>query len=746
MKTRCLSLLNLNHNLTLNPFAQSRRGEGIKIKSKIMIKRGGLLALCVAAALSAHAATNAPASKASEAFTPLEPGDYSNWIELGFGGYFVDGNKAQLQRRTGQNGGLFGGVEDFHLEHALNKRATLTVDGRAMFGNNDYLLKLRVAEPEKGFLEFGYRSFRNWYDGSGGYFPRGTNRWFNLYDDDLFVDRAEVWIEGGVRVPDKPEFTFRYSHSTRDGRKPSTIWGDTALTGLSTTRGYVPTFLRIDEVRDSIALDVTHKIDKTQFGLGLRVESIRNDNSRNIHRRPGELTGSITQAADRHLTHREFSDTDLFNAHAFTVTRINDKLMLTLGGSFTRLDSDIGGSRIYGADYDAIYDPLFSRRQQRDEGFLDLEGSANTKQYVANLNLMYSPKPKLTVVPSVRIEHFKQDGFSEFLETDVGAGATRPPLTEHLLNTHNRSYTDVSEALEVRYSGITNWALYVRAEWLQGQGDLTERQAEPDPDATGIIERSTDSERFTQKYVAGANWYPHRRVNLAAQYYHKQRQNDYTHLVDLTTNTPPLGNRYPAFLVGQNFTTDDVNFRITLRPHNRLTLVSRYDLQFSTVDTRGDLLAEAGSTRMTSDIFSQSVSWTPVQRLYVQASANYAIDRTETPPGGFTGASTNNLLPTFSNNYWNFGALAGFAFNDRTDVQLRYNFYRSDNYTDNSLATMPYGSDAKEHSATATLNRQITKKLRWSLTYGFFDHRDKTYGGNNDYDAHLVYTSVQYRF
>lgn len=720
-------------------------GRSIKQLGTLTLASG----LCIAAAfsLSAQTTTNTPSAnkKTEEAITALEPGEYSNWIELGIGGYFVDGNKAQLQKHTGQSADAFGGVEDFHLEHPLNKKATLTVDGRAMLGNNDYLLKLRVAEPEKGYLEVGYQSFRTWYDGSGGYFPQGTNRWFDLYDDDMHVDRAEIWVEGGVRVPEKPEFTFRYSHLTRDGDKPSTIWGDTARTGLSTARGYVPAFLRIDEVRDAVALDAMHNIDKTRFGLGLRYESIRGDNSRNIHRRPGELTGTATQAADRKVTQREHSDTDMFNVHGFTETRFNEKLMLTTGGSYTKLDSEIGGSRIYGADYDAIYDPVWTRRQFRDEGFLDLEGSANAKQYVANLNLMYSPTPKVTIVPSVRIEHFTQNGLADFVQTSFNA--TRVATFEDLENTHSRKFTDISEALEIRYAGITNWALYARGEWLQGQGDQTETQAETDPDVPAtLIQRDTDSERFTQKYVVGANWYPHRRVNLGGQYYHKQRQNDYTHLVDLTTNTPPLGNRYPAFLVNQNFTTDDVNFRITLRPHNRITLISRYDLQFSTVDTQGDQLTEVGSARMTSHIFSQTVSWTPVQRLYLQASANYSIDRTEVPPGGFSGGATNNLLPTFSNNYWNISALAGFAFNDRTDVQLRYNFYRADNYTDNSLVTMPYGSDAKAHSASATLNRQITKKLRWSLTYGFFNNRDKTYGGNNDYDAHLVYSSVQYRF
>ena len=704
---------------------------------------GGQFAFAEDAA-TAQSNTNKPAPK----FQPLAPGEYNNWIEMGVGGFFVNGNQAQLQQRLGLPGTGFGGITDFHWEEPVGKRGTFSVDGRGIFDNHDYDLRLKLNQPDKGYFEFGYREFRTWYDGSGGYFPRGTNNWFDLYSDELHVNRGELWFEGGLRRPDQPKLTLRYSHDFREGKKSSTIWGDSTRTGVpgpNNTRGFAPTFLKLDEQRDTIALDLEHKVSQTDYGVGLRYQHVDNDDSRNIHRRPGELTGSVTAAADRYVTQREEFESDMVNAHAFTVTRFNDKVMLTTGGSYTRLDTTVGGSRIYGADYDALYDPLFARRQFRDEGFLDLSGGSRVDQYVGNLNLMFAPSGTFVIVPSFRVEHQDQDGFAEFTQTSFDA--TRVATTEELMNTHERGFTDVSEALEVRYTGVTNWAFYARGEWLEGQGNLRERQAETDPDApAAIIERDTDSTRFTQKYVVGANWYPHRHVNLGGQYYHKIRANDYTHNVDLTTNTPPSGNRYPAFLVAQDFTTDDVNFRLTLRPHFRLTLISRYDFQFSTVDTQGDALPGVESARMTSHIFSQSVSWTPLARLYLQASVNYALDQTETPPGGFSGAATNNLLPAFKNNYWNVGTLAGLALNDRTDLQLRYNFYRAANYTDNSLYTMPYGSDATAHSATATLNRQLTPKLRWSLTYGYFTHRDKAAGGHNDYDAHLVYSSVQYRF
>jgi hypothetical protein len=83
---------------------------------------------------------------------------------------------------------------------------------------------------------------------------------------------------------------------------------------------------------------------------------------------------------------------------------------------------------------------------------------------------------------------------------------------------------------------------------------------------------------------------------------------------------------------------------------------------------------------------------------------------------------------------------------DKTDFRVNYLYYRADNYDNLGDNGVSYGSGAEEHAITATLTRRISKNLRWSLKYGFSHYEDELYGGNRDYDAHLVYTSLQYRF
>src|SRR6266542_522674 len=725
-----------------------RHGAGVVALLAIVMAAGTILAPAPAAEPAKSEEKKSEEKKPeAEKTSEAEPGEYNNWLTVGVGHFFVDGDDAQFMRRRQLPSGTFGGVEDFHFEQSFDKKGLFQIDGRCIFDNHDYSLKLDVSHPDKGFIRAGYREFRTWYDGSGGFSPR-SNAWVNLYNDELHVDRSEAWVEAGLTLPDWPVFTLKYSYQSRDGKKDSTSWGDYNLNlGAAGTnfRNIVPTFWDINERRHIINGDATYTVGKTDLGVGLRYDLSDNDNSRNIRRRPGET------ASDRFVTQKEGLDSDLLTAHAYSITRFNEKTMFTMGYAFTTLDTDVSGSCFYGASYDPIYDPVFARRQFRDEGFLDLGGGSQINQHVANLSLMVTPLENLAIVPAVRIEEQDQRGVARFTETAVGAAPALTTVEEDLVNRRTRDFIDVSESLEARYSGIKNWAFYARGEWLEGQGNLKENQRDSSAGPVDLI-RDTDSDRLTQKYVVGANWYPHRTLNLSGQYYYKTRQNHYDHDVDSTTFAPPATNNlYPAFIRQNDSYTHDMNFRVTWRPLNSLTLVTRYDFQLSTIDMQGSVnsagisLAKIQSAEMTSHILSESISWNPLARLFLQGSISYVLDQTDTPANGIGGAARDLVLYS-KNNYWNANFMTGYALSDKTDLQGQYFYYRASDYHDNSLVGLPLGAGAEEHGVTASLLHRIRSNILWKLTYGFFANHDQLAGGHNDYRAHLVYSSVTYRF
>ncbi len=667
--------------------------------------------------------------KKAEAEPAEEP---VNWITVGVGGVSTSGDRSQFQERWGRSQGVLGGLQEFHYERMFGQKGSVELDGRAMYGGQDFSMKLGVVNPDVGFLRGGFHQFTTWYDPSGGYWPR-TGAAFSLYDD-FSVDRGEYWIEGGLTPPEGPMLTLKLSREYRKGMKDSLIWGDSTQSG--TTRGLVPTFRELNEVRNRIEANLKHTIGKSDLGLGLRLDMVDNNDALKERRRPGE-------AANRYVTQRDVFESDMFNVHAFSETRLTDAVLLTTGYSYTRLNTDISGSRIYGAGFDAPYLPVYPGKQARDEGYVNLSGGSIVDQYVMNLSLRLEPAEDFVIVPSLRAEKIDTTGSSSFTENTTGGAAPFPASSALMYNARQNGFLTVTEALEARYTGFTNWVIYTRGEWSQGEGYLQELEQDLTAGAAGV-NRSTDSERFSQKYTFGANWYPFRRLHFSGQYYHKLVRNDYDHLVDSTPNTAGT-DRYPAYLRQHSFQTDDFNLRATWRPMPNVTSVTRYDYQVSGIKTFAGSLNGVESAQTTAHIISQNLTFVPWSRLFVQGSFSYALDATTTPSSALTGAASG-LAPDARNDYWQTSAVVTFVVDDRTDLQSSYFYYRANNFINNSGVSVPYGTSAQDHTVNVSLSRSFSKTLRGTLSYGFFTHRDEASGGLDNYDAHLVFSTLTYRF
>lgn len=668
----------------------------------------------------------APTALTPEQFYEGGAETYNNWIEFGVGGFFVDGNRGQFQQNRRTSGDAFGGIQDFHYQQDLGKGTSLVTDGRALFDEEDYRLTLAITREKLGYVRFSYEEFRTWYNAHGGYYPP-TGGWYQRDDDARALDRGEISFEAGLTLDKIPSITFRYQRSFRDGVKNSTIWGLTHPAGDSLVRGINPSVKDLDEYTDSFALDARHQVKSTALGLGLRYETGEIDNQLRVQQWPGE-------SLERKLTDRQETSFDLFNVHAFTESWIKPNLLFSTGFSYTDLDNDFSGSRIYGSDFDVGYTP----NALNSVGYYGLGGGSRLHEYVLNLNLMAKPAQHFTIVPSIRVQREDTDANASGMET-FGTAAAVPFSADS-----ERGVLDVRERLDLTYTGVTNWVFHARAELTQGDGNLEENGGLVPINNIGTapIRRETDDERFFQKYSGGVRWYPARAMNIDAGGYYKLNHYEYDHDTDSTPNDSP--NRYPAYLVMQDFETYDANVRLTLRPHRKVSTVTRYEYQWSTINTKPDSasgLGEVETSQMRSHIFAQDLTYTPWSRLYLQAGFNYVVSETETPASEVTQA-----ILDAENNYWTLSFNTGLVLDDKTDLKLGYTYYQADNYDDNSLDGLPLSSGASEHGITATLTRRINKHLRVMLKYGYYHYEDSLYGGNTDYDAHLVYSSLQYRF
>ncbi len=86
------------------------------------------------------------------------------------------------------------------------------------------------------------------------------------------------------------------------------------------------------------------------------------------------------------------------------------------------------------------------------------------------------------------------------------------------------------------------------------------------------------------------------------------------------------------------------------------------------------------------------------------------------------------------------------ALDDKTDLQLQYTYYQADNFADNYAVGLPLGAEAQEQGITVGFARRLRKNILWNVKYGYFRNEETTAGEHLNYEAHLVYTSWQYRF
>ena len=647
-------------------------------------------------------------------------------LAIGGGGALLKGDRPALQQATQHRKTGYGGIEEYRLTRE-SKESLFTFEARVLPGDDDYRLLARFEKPEKFYVDAGFERFRVWYDGSADYF-RPTNTSFTLYNEDLSLMRSKAWLELGATTANQTLLRLRYERRERDGTKGSTHEGDTKLVGTFGTRAVVPTFLEFDEVTNAFSFDVGNEVkEDVQWGLGARYSETRLNNRRNIRRRPFET-------ADRVVTSKDGTTTDLFAAHGFYERQVNEKLIVSAGALITDLDAAITGSRIYGQTYDPVFDPAYLRRQQRDEGFYALTGHAEMKQTVLNLNTVYLPKKNWSVRSSVRFENLHQETMSEFIETNIGAGPAFAASIEEVEGEQKKKWNELAETMEVRYTGRPNWTLSAVGAWVQGRGNLEEERLLHTGEFT--IDRETDNTRTSQKYSANANWYAKPGLTFASQYYYKVIVNDYAS----TRDNSPAGtaNRYPAYITDQDFTTHDLNLRLSWRPVPLLACVTRYDFQRSRIVSKEAGLSKMESSEFTSHILSESITWTPANRLYVTASVNVTWDQLATPADSFVLNSDNNYVT---------GSLGGgYVLGKKDDLYWDCSFFRARNLADNSALSLPYGADREQQGSYLTWVHRQSEHLIYTVKYGYVTNRDVTWAGRNDFDAHVVYAKVQHRF
>ena len=709
--------------------------------------------------------------------TDALPAFETNYITFSAGGADINGSKAAYQARTATAKTGAAGIEDMRFDYDLKDKTTLAVTGRALAGQEDYLLNFKLAKEEVGSFEVGYKTFRTFYDGAGGFFPIG-NVWMPLFSRPLYVDRGQLSVQGTIALPKAPVITFKYTHSTRDGRKDSTILGDTNLTGIpiysgpgsvnpiSATRKLLPTYIDLDEKNDAWEIGLRHTMANTSVVLSVGGNSIENVNVREMQQNIGELAvfpalvfttptvNNVRAGSPRRTTMMQRHEEDGYHASATFETVMSDKVTVFGGLLYHTADVDISGSRLLTAT-------LASALGVRDYagGFVNTGATARAPYHVvtkgdmeysaltANFGARFNPSPNLSIETALRGERWEDSGknlanySSQGVTLATGAVTNYAANGLHAVDNVEKPWTPT---VDVRYTGIKNVALYasweyrtakqnehVRYEGLNGQTKATELD---------MIGKNID-EKHTNATV-GMSWTVNPAMSLRAELFTKDHENDFAGYDDV------LGRDYAL-----NYDIYGTKLTAVVRPSNTVSITSRYVLQKSKSKVFHSGLTTAGAINGTVDgsdssrhSISEGITWNVSKALYVQGNGTMVFDTMQTMYPWISGNAKRNFRNS-DNNYVTADATVGFSIDKLTTGMIQGTYYRANNFdAEYAAVAMPLGASAKESTISVGVKRKLTEKTLLSAKVGYFDSENGTRGGYADFSGPLAYVSVQHAF
>ena len=736
---------------------------------RIVFRTGGL----VAGALLALASVRASEADALPAFD-------NNYIKLSATGADIKGSTAAYQARTQNVKSGAVGIEEFRYGYDLQNNVNLQIDGTALPNQEDYKLKFTLTKEELGSVEAGYETFRTFYDGAGGFFPL-NNAWLPIYRRPLFVDRGKLFLHATLAMPNRPVFTFKYTNATRDGRKDSTIWGDTDFTGIpilvgtgasnpvSAVRKLVPAYIDLDERNETWEATMRHKVGNTDIVLSYGGQRIDNTQSRSVERFPGELrpypfptfttptaiSSAINNNRQFGLYTTGFRETNHHFGGEFE-TKLNDKLTLFGGVRYLTAEHEIDKSRL-------LYTTLATatgvqsylggtNAGGRPPYTVTGDGEMEQTVLTANAGVRLKPMPDLYVEAALRGEKLKDSGTNaaNFIATSVVlATGVANQMTPSGVSSFENEETPWTPTLDVRYTGVRNLSLYGSWEYRTASQDEKNVYAGLSVSTGGgnttvsVTPESfaKDIEETHQNITVGANWTPTRLFNIRGEVFTKDHENNFTGY------GPSAGGLYVL-----NYDIAGLKVSTVVKPLNTLSLTTRYILQRSKAAVLHGGLPTAGKNG-TADgndshrhHFTQTINWTPNKSMYLHANVGIVYDEIKTVYPWVTQLARDVIRNT-NNNYWNADATLGFVVDRDTDALVQATYYRADNYEPELAATaLPLDASAKEYTFTVGLKHRFSAKMTGLAKLGFFESKNATRGGNADFRGPLAYLSLQHAF
>jgi hypothetical protein len=635
------------------------------------------------------------------------------------GGVVVSGERHMFREHFWTREDWNPGFEEFSITDLLGKDGKATLTGHAL--RDDYRVSLNLEHQDIGFARFGAERYRKYFDDSGGYFPKFFPSIFSL-DRDLHLDQGKAWIDFGLTLPNWPKLIVGYEYQFRQGEKSTLQWGLANRGDYS--RNIYPASKTIDERVHIVKFDAEHDFAGVHFDDSFRGEfydlKTRRQNTRfyliddpTVHFRD-----------DVKERYKYFQ-----GANALRVEKAFTDWFLGAGGYlYSKLNADASFS------LDPLVPlgmPISGDRWESHEIVLERETHA------FNVTALLGPWEGLSLSAGVLNEWTHQEGFGNADKDFI------PGTTNFVAFDANQDKAMIEESVALRYTTIPFTTLFAEAR-LQ-QESVGEFEQEIGSPADFLRDTDADSER--SDWRVGFNTSPWKRVSFNAHYRRSDKQIDYDHRRDQSTNQPISGNGYPAFIRDRDIDTDEIDSRLVVQPLPWLKTTFGYKYQTTRYETTTDAATLSNPGDITSGgrappanyrahLYTFNATLTPWQRWYLSGTFSYQLSSI---------AAFANEVPQvvpYHGGVYSVVASATFLIDQKTDFQVTYGLSRADYAQDNFDEGLPVGMKYTRHAVTAGITRRLINFLSARIQYGFYNYSEPSAGGANNYSAHAIFGTL----
>lgn len=641
-----------------------------------------------------------------------------HWID-------VHGNQTKFRELENTREGFGGGADEFSATEQLAPDTKLTLTGHVHMPEHDIKTTLTLDKNNFGFIRGGFEEWRQYYNDIGGYYPPFRPPAFSLNDSDLHLDIGRLWMDFGLVLPDSGQLVFGYEYQFRQGAESTLAWGPVSQN--NTTKNIYPNAENIGEHTHVVKVDYTDTWRGWDIANRTRIEFYhlseqRNDDG-NYTTGPGP---DYFKQLDQSVHYTE-------GANTLNVEKQVTDWWLVSGGA---LYSQFEGTTLLNQN---LVDPggtVISDQFWRSQGI-----TLHRVSRVVSAGTLLLPFRGLSLSAGAQGEWTHEDGFGDvnvvFGDPAVPGSFFPFPGTVSA----NLDRTEASENVNLRFTRLPRTVLFAEARGQQetdGQFDDSVNSYEP-------VEQRTDAINHFYDARAGFTTSPWTWLELGGHYRRRDSSTGYNNLI------AEPGDGYPGFITHRDIALDEIEGRVVLRParwlNARLTYDrDRTDFSSATSDVTNSffgVISPGGPIldgRTASDNIGLQLTLTPWSRWYFSGAATYTHSRTT------TAGDENAAVVPYIGDTWTLDASVGYAINDKTSLNVTYVFSQASYGQNNNLVGLPLGLDFTRHELLAGITRQLTKRLSGALRYEFSQYVEPSSGTVNNFTAHGVFATLDYRW